>query len=241
MLKRAGSLATLMLIWSMPAIAATDIECLSLWKSADVNSNGALTQDEDKSGYIAAAEKSGRSLVKPGTLSRDEFVQICQENVFADVQSATGVPTTKPMTGPAASRDIGKGDLTPSLTALPEAEARKKLTENGFKDVRELKLDKEGIWRGTVLVNGQQQEVAIDAQGDMIGKPSPASPNPDSAKATNKTGAAAKSAARGDAGPGGLMLWTFILIGNGLALLALSSFTSGGTSAMSSRTSNPFV
>ena len=237
MLKRAGSLATLMLIWSMPAGAATDIECLSLWKSADVNSNGALTQDEDKSGYIAAAEKRGRPLVKPDTLSRDEFVQLCQEDVFAGVQSATDVPAAKPMTGPAASRDIGKGDLTPSPSALPEADARNKLTASGFKDIQNLKLDKEGIWRGTALVNGQRQEVAIDAQGDMVGKPSPL---PQTAQ-VKKAAAEAQPAARGEAGPGGFLLWTFLLIGNAIALIALSSLTSSGTSAMSSRTSNPFV
>lgn len=238
MLKRAASLATLMLVWSMPAGAATEVECLSLWKTADVNSNGALAPDEDQSGYIAAAEKSGRSLVKPGTLSRDEFVLFCKENVFAGVQAAT---TEGPMTGPASSRDIGKGDLTPSLNALPEAEARSKLAENGFRDVQNLNLDEQGIWRGSVVVNGQRQEVAIDAQGDMIGKPTTASPTPRSAEATAEAGPETQAAERGEAGSGGFLLWSFLLIGNAIALIALSSMTSSGTSAMSSRTTNPFV
>ena len=72
--------------------------------------------------------------------------------------------------GPAASRDLGKGDITPSAHPLSEKDARDKFTANGFREVQNLKLDKTGVWRGTAIANGQRQDVAIDGQGDMVAK-----------------------------------------------------------------------
>jgi hypothetical protein len=132
---------------------------------------------------------------------------------------------------------------TPGSNPLSEGDARNKLTANGFKEVQNLKLDKEGIWHGTALLSGQRQEVAIDAQGDIVGKGQTAQAQrkelqPSSGAAS---GAQSLTTARGESGPEGFPLWTFLLVGNAVALIALSSMTSGGTSAMSSRTSDPFV
>ncbi len=236
---------------AIPASAATETECLSLWKSADVNANGALTKDEDKVGYIAAAA-SAQSLAAPDTLSRDEFVKACQGNTFAGLIKDTTTAAT-PAPGPAASRDLGKGDLTPSTSALSETDARSKLTASGFKDVQDLRLDKSGIWHATATADGQRKDVAIDAQGDMIptndadmsakvAQAEPAMPK-ETVKKTPAAGADAVevTVVRGHPDPAGLPLWAFILVGNALGLFLLSTFTSGGTSAMSYRKENPFV
>lgn len=227
-----------------PVHAATEQECLSLWKTADIDANGALTKSEDKAGYIATAVKNGKSLQQPDVLSRTEFLQMCAENVFAAKD-----PAAAP--GPAAGRDIGKGDLTPAQNPLSEADARSKLEASGFREVQGLTLGDDSIWRGTALANGVQQSVAVDAQGDIVAKSAegpaataPAAPAVKAAPAEKRradtAGAPASTAApvveRGSAGPGGLFLWTFLLIGNAIALLLLSMLTGSGTSAMSSRT-----
>jgi hypothetical protein len=216
--------------------AAPQQECLSLWKTADIDANGALSAAEDKANYIAAAVRSGRSMQQPDEISRDEFLQLCAEDAFA----ASGAPAASP--GPAASKDLGKGDLTPAAQPLSELDARKKLEASGVREIQDLKVGEDGIWRGTAIANGQRQDVAIDAQGDIIGKPemTQGSARPmTSAPATENmqaAGAASVEAARGSAGRGGLLLWTFLLGGNALALVMLSLMTSGGKSAMSSRT-----
>ena len=235
----------------IPASAATQQECLSSWKTVDVNANGALTADEDKAGYIAAATKSGQTLMQPATLSRDEFLKLCADNVFAGISNTANAATTP--AGPAASRDLGKGDLTPSANAMSEQDARSKLTASGFRDIADLKLDQTGIWRGTAVANGQRQNVAIDAQGDIVAQDQAPTPGTKTAAPTAKApaGTAPSDAAtapvatdiveRGTPGNGGLLLWVFLLVGNALALIMLSSLTGAGTSAMAQRTSPPFA
>jgi hypothetical protein len=67
----------------------------------------------------------------------------------------------------AASRDFGKGDLTPG-PALQKADAEKKLKSLGYGKVNDLALDEKGIWRGTAVLSGKTVTVAIDPQGDVI-------------------------------------------------------------------------
>ena len=223
------------------AQAATEQQCLSLWKTADIDADGALSAAEDKSNYLAAAEKSGRSLQTSGQISRDEFLQLCAADAFA----AAGAPAAA-SPGPASSRDLGKGDLTPAMAPLSEADARDKLTASGFREIQNLRLDESRIWRGTAVANGQRQDVAVDAQGDIVAKTAQGSPNPpprDPGDAAAEPGPSPTPPAampeltqRGSPGAGGLLLWTFLLIGNAAALFILSAMTSSGTSAMSSRT-----
>jgi hypothetical protein len=233
----------------LPASAATQQECLSSWKTVDVNANGALTADEDKAGYIAAAVKSGQTLLQPSTLSRDEFLKLCADNVFAGIAKTNDAATTP--AGPAAARDMGKGDLTPGANPMSEQDARSKLTASGFRDIADLKLDQTGIWRGTAVANGQRQNVAVDAQGDIVAQDQSPTPGTKTAAPTAKAPAGAADTApapvatemveRGTPGRGGMLVWVFLLVGNALALLILSSLTGGGTSAMASRTSPPFA
>lgn len=238
---RIAAIGAALCISLSPVHAATEQECLSLWKTADIDANGALTKAEDKAGYIATAVKNGKSLQQPDALSRTEFLQMCAENVFAAKD-----PAAAP--GPAAGRDIGKGDLTPAQNPLSEADARSKLEASGFREVQGLTLGDDSIWRGTALANGVQQSVAVDAQGDIVAKSAEgpaAAPPANAAPAEKRSADTAKDAPastavpvveRGSAGPGGLFLWTFLLIGNAIALLLLSMLTGSGTSAMSSRT-----
>ena len=70
--------------------------------------------------------------------------------------------------GPAAGRDMGKGDLTPGMNPLSQADATKKLTASGFKELEGLSLDGQGVWRGTATANGKRVSVGIDPQGDIL-------------------------------------------------------------------------
>jgi hypothetical protein len=219
----------------VPLQAAPQQQCLSLWKTADMDANGALTAAEDKGNYISTAARRGRSLKQPDAISRDEFLQLCAEDAFA----ASDAPGSSP--GPAASKDLGKGDLTPAQHPLSEADARKKLEASGLREIQDLKVSEDSIWRGTALANGQRQDVAIDAQGDIVAKDrvqgsAPTATGHPALEKSAAVGAASADAPRGPAARGGLLVWTFLLIGNALAVVFLSMMTSGGTSAMSSRT-----
>lgn len=238
---RVAAIGAALCITLSPLHAATEQECLSLWKTADIDANGALSKSEDSAGYLAIAQKAGKPL-QSDTLSRADFLQLCADNAFAAAGAATSP-------SPAAGRDLGKGDLTPARNPLSEADARSKIEASGFREIQGLKLGDDSIWRGSAVVNGERQSIAIDAQGDIVAKSDgpksemaqseapPPKPAPQ-AKAEPKASPVStqvEGVERGSAGPGGLMLWTFLLIGNALALVMLSWMTAGGTSAMSPR------
>jgi len=47
-------------------------------------------------------------------------------------------------------------------------EARKRIEKQGFTNVTGLAKDKDGIWRGQAMQNGQQVAVALDYEGNVV-------------------------------------------------------------------------
>jgi hypothetical protein len=217
-----------------PAAAATDQECQSQWKTIDVDANGGLEASEDTKGYIAAIEKSGVKLMKPGVVSRDEFLTYCKK-------SGTTITTESPSN----TKDFGKGDLTPGKSPLAQVDVQKKLEANGFKNIRDLRLDDKGIWHATAFADGKDKPVSVDPQGDIVGQETvaPLQDRGTGTMATDRTtspavgemNSAAAQTERGSVPSSGLYLWLFLLIGNAAAVLFLNG-VGGPTSAMSNST-----
>lgn len=151
-----------MLFVTSAAFAQTPRDCGSLWKEADSDANGSLSQAEDKRGYFDAFRVTGRKTLATGVISRDEFMLFCEGSLD---RSSAGARQHKGAEGPI---DRGKGDLTPGLIPFPKDEAMKRLEASGYRDVSELVLDEKGIWRAKANFNGKQIEVAVDVQGDVL-------------------------------------------------------------------------
>lgn len=149
------------------ASAASQQRCLEVWKSVDTDANGALDPSEDKAGYIAAAAKSGAKVVKANRLSREEFLQYCATNIAEADGSKNPQPAASKESG-SAPKDLGKGDITPGTKPLAEADVRKKLEANGYRELSDLKLDGSGIWSARTTVNGKRVTVRVDPQGDIV-------------------------------------------------------------------------
>ena len=145
-----------------PAAAQTPRDCGSLWKEADVDSDGTISQKEDVRGYADALRVAKFQTVKPGVISRDEFMLYCDGSLE---RSSAGARQHKGDAGPI---DRGKGDLTPGLIPFPKNEARRRLEASGYREVGELELDQTGIWRTTALVGGKRVPVAVDVQGEIV-------------------------------------------------------------------------
>jgi hypothetical protein len=96
-----------------------------------------------------------------------------------------GMPpaTTSPMTpstgAPAAGTTGGNTttrDSAPPTTATPaagansftEGQARRRIEDAGYTDVRELKKDEQGVWRGRAMRNGSEADVGLDFQGKVV-------------------------------------------------------------------------
>jgi hypothetical protein len=150
------------LVSATPALAQTPRDCGSLWKEADTDANGSLTQQEDRRGYFDAFKVAGRTTLVAGVISRDEFMLYCDGGLD---RSAAGARQQK---GTEAPIDRGKGDLTPGLIPFPKDEAMRRLQASGYRDLGDLVLDAKGIWRTTGMLNGKRIEIAVDVQGDVV-------------------------------------------------------------------------
>lgn len=158
-------LRTIMIIAALmapSAVSAQSRDCPAKWKEADTDGNGTLTKQEDRFGYIDAVRGSGRKLLVPDVLSRDEFILYC-EGSLANTSAGT-----REHGGPGGAVDPSKGSMTPGLVPFPKDQAMKRLEAAGYRDVGELALDDKGIWRTTVTFNGKRIPVAVDVKGDVL-------------------------------------------------------------------------
>jgi hypothetical protein len=56
----------------------------------------------------------------------------------------------------------------PGANSFTEGQARARMSDAGFNDVQELRLDDQGVWRGRAMRGGQQTGVALDFQGNVV-------------------------------------------------------------------------
>jgi len=56
----------------------------------------------------------------------------------------------------------------PGRNSFTRGEARRRIAAAGFSDVKALKKDSQGIWRGTATKGGASVGVALDYQGNVV-------------------------------------------------------------------------
>jgi putative membrane protein len=64
-----------------------------------------------------------------------------------------------------------KDQDTPPLkgaNSFTEGEAKSRAEARGFSDIKELKKDNDGIWRGQATQAGKQVQIAIDYKGNVV-------------------------------------------------------------------------
>ena len=79
-------------------------------------------------------------------------------------QTTTTTPSTSPQTGTQQPPVAGANSFT-------EDQAQDRIQKAGFTDVKGLKKDDQGIWRGTAMQSGKQVSVALDFQGNVVANP----------------------------------------------------------------------
>lgn len=127
-------------------------DCYEQWKGLDADRNGII--DKGENGGATQGE------------TRDAFLAGCLKG--AKVVEPPGKPSSTADVKDDFPKDLGKGDLTKGKNPFSEGDARKRLEALGFKEVLDLKLDTNGIWRGTAVASGERKPVGLDAQGDVV-------------------------------------------------------------------------
>lgn len=85
----------------------------------------------------------------------------------------TAAPATREAPANPAINSTGPnnpGAPAPGANSFTEAQARARIEAQGYTSVSQLTKDADGIWRGAAMRNGQKVEVALDYQGNVVGR-----------------------------------------------------------------------
>ncbi|MBW9114848.1 PepSY domain-containing protein [Rhizobium cauense] len=72
---------------------------------------------------------------------------------------AVATPDTKNPTAPVEGAN-----------SFTESQAKDRITEAGYTDVKDLKLDDKGIWMASGMKDGKAVSIALDYQGNVVAK-----------------------------------------------------------------------
>ena len=133
---------------AVPSLAATDAECQDLWKKADANSDGVLS-DRESVRYVALMRVGNRTMATEGRITQSEFMDACKADVYAARKPDEGAPL--------------KG-----ANSFTEGQAKDRAIAHGVDSVADLKKDDDGIWRGTGTQGGKTVQIAVDYKGNVV-------------------------------------------------------------------------
>jgi len=136
------------LFLSVGALAMTDEECTILWKQADANKDGLLTEGEEVR-YIAMMRLANKSLGADGAINEAIFLENCKEDVFTTAAVDEGAPLE-------------------GANSFTETQAKDRAIAAGLSNVSTLAKDEKGIWRGTAEKDGKSVNVAVDFKGNVV-------------------------------------------------------------------------
>jgi len=140
--------ATACLVFSVPAFAATDEECNTMWKRADANNDGTLNGAE-ATRYAAWMRVNGKGAPADSMIGKSVFMDNCKSGVF----TAAAVDEGAPLEG---------------ANSFTEGQAQDRALAAGYTDVSMLTKDDKGIWRGTATIDGKASKVAVDYKGNVV-------------------------------------------------------------------------
>jgi len=134
---------------AMPAWAANDAECQDMWKKADSNADGTLTNGESLR-YVALMRIGGHTVATEGRITRSEFMAACKADAYAPHEADVGAPL--------------KG-----ANSFTEGQAQDHaIAHGGIDSVTDLEKDDDGIWRGTGMKDGTTVQIAVDYKGNVV-------------------------------------------------------------------------
>jgi hypothetical protein len=144
-----ATLAAATLGLTAPAWAASDAECQDMWKKADANADGVLS-DKESIRYVALMRVGDRTIATEGKITQAEFLAACKADVYAPRKAEAGAPL--------------KG-----ANSFTEGQAKDRAMAHGDVDsVSGFKKDDDGIWRGSGTRGDKTVQIAVDYKGNVV-------------------------------------------------------------------------
>src|SRR3954451_1406689 len=83
-------------------------------------------------------------------------------------QAVTRPNTDRPdANNPGTTGIASSAKLEEGANSFTEGQTRKRLEDAGYKEVKDLKKDDKGIWRGSAMLNGKSVNVGVDFKGHV--------------------------------------------------------------------------
>lgn len=83
--------------------------------------------------------------------------------------NAQTTPSTAPADKPARETPAtATNPPLPGANSFTETQARDRISAAGFQDVKDLKKDDQGVWRGVAKKGDTQVNVALDYRGNVV-------------------------------------------------------------------------
>jgi hypothetical protein len=139
--------ACALMFTSSIASAMTDAECLTAFKTADTNADGALSDAEGRR-YFAAMRVAQRP-VAADSMTQAAFMENCKADVFAAAATDAAAPL-------------------PGSNSFTQAQAEDRAIAAGLTNVSALTKDDKGVWRGTAAQGAKTVNVAVDFKGNVV-------------------------------------------------------------------------
>lgn len=91
-------------------------------------------------------------------------------STFGALAQTSTPPATTDGDTPAVAAPDSTNPTAPvaGANSFTEEQAKKRIVEAGYTDVAGLKLDSEGVWRGSAMKDGKSVQIAVDYQGNVV-------------------------------------------------------------------------
>ena len=129
------------------AHAMTEADCQTRYTSVDKSNHGYVLETEAPS-YFAFYRLDNKQLTG-GKLPKDTFLKDCVTGYY----DVTATDKDAPL---------------PGANSFTEEQAKDRIVAHCGYTVTNLKKDDSGIWRGTAMIDGAKQNVALDYKGNVV-------------------------------------------------------------------------
>lgn len=130
---------------------------------------GASDIDDGRTRQANHSDRASPGRKMPGTGPLEKYASrlilsaLLSTSALACPVRAQIVPSGPPPDGPAS-----RSDLRPGANSFTEGQAKRRLETLGYERVRDLRKDRDGIWRGTAEHGGRRVDVGLDYRGAVV-------------------------------------------------------------------------
>ncbi|GJD49901.1 hypothetical protein OPKNFCMD_2637 [Methylobacterium crusticola] len=118
---------------------------------------------------LAALSLLGTGIAQAQTTVTGDPARDAKPSTQSQGQEAVTRPNTDTMdkSNPGTTGTVANARLESGANSFTEAQARSRLEQVGFTDVKDLKKDDKGIWRAQAMQSGKTVMVGLDFKGNV--------------------------------------------------------------------------